>query len=1366
MSSTFLKSDRAFKRSAALAAILTAMSFSPVRADPFEGVDLVELALDESKQTYHEADIDQAAENNNIGATSMTLRADSTWTGTRGVSLDGVGGSRAEAMKFEFIDDTENFDPQSLFQSFSVDLSDVTGRTVTGLFIDPAAIGESYGEQDADLAIARTAFSVTAAESIRAGEGDAAAARIDISDAGSLTATGTMAFQNGRMSAAEGSRIVLGTASGSLGDTGSFTLTDSTLTIASAGGINSIGSVTMTRPGGAASSIAAAGLIGSIGAVSLDAASLEIEADSGIGRLVDVTLAQGASLSVISSGGGIAQAGPVSASASTLWVSVRDDVAALGAIQLESNSALTVISAQGSLGPVGKVTAGASSVTLQAEGSIGSLADMTLTGSTLHAKAGGGIASAGAVKVLAGSTAELSANTGSIGSIGAVEAAASTLTLRAAGDMGSIESLQASSSAVTLAAGGLMQSIGPVTAVGGELTISAGTGIESIGDVTLSEDATASISVTQGSFGSVGKITATGSALTLSATGGAAELKALDAQGSTIEATFGKRVQSAGAVTLRDSAFTAAAAEGFGSFGAMTLTGGASAEISSSAGSIGLINAITLDGSSLSLSARDAIQGAGTVEARESTLTMHTEKSLGNLGAVTLLNTNLRASAAEGVGTITSLELTGGSTAAFESADGAFGAIGAIRADASQVTLAAAGGFQSIGEVKLSNGAKAAIASGNSLGAIENITVDSSSLYLSNAQQQIGAVERMTLRKSGAADPVLSLVSEDGASAAHLRVANLNLESGEVRLGAPAPRRRLLRASNTLQYGSWLLLGRLTGTENGRITATGNTVVSLGADTAMLIPSRIAGALGDAATYADGGSLDKATLITTPAGIGSVGGVKILLGAGEVNAASSVTIGANARMIVDWTLQSTLAQGETSDAVYAGSGAEVILSGWNGESGTLSWLTGEEGASLTIVNSNFNGRASLGAGGLTLLPQSWGEVPGLHARSAMREVESRGIAASSDPGWVFIADAVDSGDHVGVNALANVIDSAVFLTAASGVTLAAEQALSETYRSLLMRRHSVPEGEKHWHALAWTSSGKFPKVFEGGSGRWGVSVKSGGGSLGADVSLNADWTASLSVSGTTSDTKSTGNVSRIRGEATSAAVTAMLTRRFADSELTFAVSAGQSQLEATQRVNKHILHTEPELRSGALSAIWQGGYGFGRFSVEPYVMAGVRSAKLKKGEVNDNRVETGVSGTGFINSAGRRLWAEAEAGAGLSATFTLFGANITPRSLLGVRAAAGDRSWKVRSCLQGASGCDEATFAGVSRVSARAALGVNIVRRDRVPVMTGGFLGFGAKPDGDKTEPREWMLDLAVNYERGSGREKSKGATLVYRQLF
>jgi hypothetical protein len=384
----------------------------------------------------------------------------------------------------------------------------------------------------------------------------------------------------------------------------------------------------------------------------------------------------------------------------------------------------------------------------------------------------------------------------------------------------------------------------------------------------------------------------------------------------------------------------------------------------------------------------------------------------------------------------------------------------------------------------------------------------------------------------------------------------------------------------------------------------------------------------------------------------------------------------------------------------------------------------------------------------------------------MSEVETRGVSASTEPGWAFIADAVSSGDHVGVRSLANVIDSAAFLTAASGVTLAAEMALDETYRSLLMRRHAVPEGEKHWHALAWSSSSTVPKVFDGGSGRWGATVKAGGGSLGADISLNADWTASLAVSGATTDTKSTGNVSRIKGEATSAVVTAMVIRRFSSSELTLAASAGRSQLEATQRVNKHILHTEPEIESGALSAIWQGGCSLGRFSFDPYVMAGVRSAKLKKGEINDNRVETGVAGTGFVNSTGRRLWAEAEAGAGLSAEFSLFGADITPRALLGVRAAAGDREWKVKSCLNGAAACDEAVFASVPKVSGRAALGVNIARRDRVPVMTGGFLGFGARQDGDKTEPRAWMLDLAVSYERGSDSQKSKGVSLVFRQLF
>ena len=50
--------------------------------------------------------------------------------------------------------------------------------------------------------------------------------------------------------------------------------------------------------------------------------------------------------------------------------------------------------------------------------------------------------------------------------------------------------------------------------------------------------------------------------------------------------------------------------------------------------------------------------------------------------------------------------------------------------------------------------------------------------------------------------------------------------------------------------------------------------------------------------------------------------------------------------------------------------------------------------------------------------------------------------------------------------------------------------------------------------------------------------------------------------------------------------------------------------------------------------------------------------------------------------------------------------------------------------------------------------------------MTGGFLGFGAKPDGDKTELRAWTLDLELTYERGSEKETAKGMSVVYRQTF
>jgi hypothetical protein len=268
------------------------------------------------------------------------------------------------------------------------------------------------------------------------------------------------------------------------------------------------------------------------------------------------------------------------------------------------------------------------------------------------------------------------------------------------------------------------------------------------------------------------------------------------------------------------------------------------------------------------------------------------------------------------------------------------------------------------------------------------------------------------------------------------------------------------------------------------------------------------------------------------------------------------------------------------------------------------------------------------------------------------------------------------------------------------------------------------------------------------------------------VSINSDWSASLAVSGATTDTKTTGAVPRIKGSSTSAAVTLMASRSFEHSELTFALGAAQSQLEAKQTANKHILRTEPEVQSGSAAVLWQGGYSVAGLHVEPYAMLSAHTAKLKKGEISDNRVDTGVSGTGFVNTAAKRVWGEAEAGAGVSAQFSLMGVDIIPRALLGVRGAAGDRAWKIRGCLQSGSACDSASFTSVSAFSARGALGLRLGKRDRVPVMTGGFLGFGAKPDGDKTEPRAWTLDLELTYERGSEKETAKGMSVVYRQTF
>ncbi len=953
---------------------------------------------------------------------------------------------------------------------------------------------------------------------------------------------------------------------------------------------------------------------------------------------------------------------------------------------------------------------------------------------------------------------------------GDIDLTGSNLTVEASSGIGTIGkvNLASGSQAGFSVSAGALGSMGKVTADGSILTLSAKAGVTTLGAMTLKNGASADIQSSAGSIGALGAIDVQASTLTVAAAGSIGSVGAMTSNASVIAVSASGKINQTGDVSLTGGSLSLSGKQGIDAFGAVTLGGGATASFASSSGALGLIGAVRANGSMLTAQAAGRLEGVAGIDAHDSSVSLTGGGLINAIGDATLERSSFVAEGPGGINSIGIVTARENSDVQIASSSGALGSIQALRADASGISVYAWDGIASIGDVWAKNGSEVSIASDLSLGTIEEMVVDSSRVRLSNAQQEIGRIKSLRLLKSSGQTPELILSNAFNTAWAQVKVDELKLESGTIRLSAQGTPGGLLRsasAASPLQYGSWLLVKKLSGTPNGTITALGNSVLSLGADPAMLTASRIVKAIGDAATYADGGSMRKATLITTPAGIGSTGGVTVTLGE-TAGSAGSVTLGRNARVIVDWTLQSALSQGEASDTVHALSEAEIILSGWDGSSQTLSWLQGEEGASVTIVNSNYYGTATLGALGLVIEAKSWSEVPGLHAKNALREVERRTIAASTDPGWSFIADAIDSGDHVGIKALANVIDSAVFLTAAGGVTAALDRALRESERSVLLRRHTVPEGEKHWYAAAWTSQGKAPKVFDGGSGRWGAKIEASGVSLGADVSINSDWSASLAVSGATTDTKTTGAVPRIKGSSTSAAVTLMASRSFEHSELTFALGAAQSQLEAKQTANKHILRTEPEVQSGSAALLWQGGYDVAGFHIEPYAMLSAHTAKLKKGEISDNRVDTGVSGTGFVNTAAKRVWGEAEAGAGVSAQFSLMGVDIIPRALLGVRGAAGDRAWKIRGCLQSGSACDSASFTSVSAFSARGALGLRLGKRDRVPVMTGGFLGFGAKPDGDKTEPRAWTLDLELTYERGSEKETAKGMSVVYRQTF
>ena len=1302
MQYSFLRPRGRVRRSALAAAVLCALAADPVLSEPYDSFEPVDVLLKDVVPTYREADLDSAAVANNFGATDMTIVPDSSWSGSRAVSIIGQRDPVGEPLKLEFDDDDENDDPLSLYHSLTIDLSALTGKT--GLFIDHDAVQAAFGSTDYDLALSRTMLTVKADEAIRASDCGLGAAVIGLTDAAQLSSQGSLAFKNGLMKATEGSGISLAAGASGLGDTGSYELSGSSLVMNSEGGIHSIGNVTITDPVSQASSIYAEGDIGAIGSITLDQAALNI------------SLVQGSLAGVAS----------VTADDSEMSITAAGNVGSLGAVTLSAGADLSVTSAQGKIAGTDALTANGSSASFTAATAVTGFGDIDLTGSNLTVEASSGIGTIGKVNLASGSQAGFSVSAGALGSMG------------------------------------------KVTADGSILTLSAKAGVTTLGAMTLKNGASADIQSSAGSIGALGAIDVQASSLTVAAAGSIGSVGAVTSNASVIAVSASGKINQTGDVSLTGGSLSLSGKQGIDAFGAVTLGGGATASFASSSGALGLIGAVRANGSMLTAQAAGRLEGVAGIEAHDSSVSLTGGGLINAIGDATLERSSFVAEGPGGINSIGIVTARENSDVQIASSSGALGSIQALRSDASGISVYAWDGIASIGDVWAKNGSEVSIASDLSLGTIEEMVVDSSRVRLSNAQQEIGRIKSLRLLKSSGQTPELILSNAFNTAWAQVKVDELKLESGTIRLSAQGTPGGLLRsasAASPLQYGSWLLVKKLSGTPNGTITALGNSVLSLGADPAMLTASRIVKAIGDAATYADGGSMRKATLITTPAGIGSTGGVTVTLGE-TAGSAGSVTLGRNARVIVDWTLQSALSQGEASDTVHALSEAEIILSGWDGSSQTLSWLQGEEGASVTIVNSNFYGTATLSALGLAIEAKSWSEVPGLHAKNALREVERRTIAASTDPGWSFIADAIDSGDHVGIKALANVIDSAVFLTAAGGVTAALDRALRESERSVLLRRHTVPEGEKHWYAAAWTSQGKAPKVFDGGSGRWGAKIEASGVSLGADVSINSDWSASLAVSGATTDTRTTGAVPRIKGSSTSAAVTLMASRSFEHSELTFALGAAQSQLEAKQTANKHILRTEPEVQSGSAAVLWQGGYSVAGLHVEPYAMLSAHTAKLKKGEISDNRVDTGVSGTGFVNTAAKRVWGEAEAGAGVSAQFSLMGVDIIPRALLGVRGAAGDRAWKVRGCLQSGSACDSASFTSVSAFSARGALGLRLGKRDRVPVMTGGFLGFGAKPDGDKTEPREWMFDLELTYERGSEKETAKGMSVVYRQTF
>ena len=537
------------------------------------------------------------------------------------------------------------------------------------------------------------------------------------------------------------------------------------------------------------------------------------------------------------------------------------------------------------------------------------------------------------------------------------------------------------------------------------------------------------------------------------------------------------------------------------------------------------------------------------------------------------------------------------------------------------------------------------------------------------------------------------------------------------------------------------------------------------------------------------GNSERASLITTSPTIdGLADGVTIEVGTvGQLSESGDATdrsprvvIGSQGRWILslmqDEADTVVLAGAETGAAkVEALSGAELLLTGWDGSDFTAQLDESWNGQQIYLANNLFLGSASVSNGTLTLQHRSWGDMRGLAAKEIVDEAEevflSQGEGAVTDIGRRYLATVMQRISTVQNELVAaNGIDETVFLVGSSGLLTSADRSHRRLHFGLLEHdpEMETSDDDTYWWAQVYGGHGSMDKLRSGSD--WGYKEDFYGGTLGADWRFASKWIATAAFSGATSDIDTTGT---LRG---SDAESASLTMAAAGASLTYlandrhrlhaAVTYSQTQGEAKKISTEYRMKTEPDFRMLSADLGWSAHYAVAdNLQVKPSVSVGMDTGRMRKGDITLTTQDGTNSGVGFVQTTGnRRMW-HVKGRLETSGKFSVWRYNVEPGFNAGVTLYAGDTDWRVASRLAEGTAVSTEKFHAVGHWNLSGGLNLRISDVGREPIMEGGIFGFGAKDTG-KSRAYAWSLDLSAAAETGPYGTEAATFGVRYRELF